>query len=275
MHKFIIKTDDTNRTILKYLIKMLPNIPLSRLHRIFREQDIKVNNKRKITHNYLLKLGDEIIIYGLTDIGKKILPIKTPINFKILFEDKNILVISKKINDEVHGSDQSLDNQVLNYLNYQPISSFIPSHINRLDKPTSGIIVYAKNYASLVQLKSKVNHFVKIYVFKSNFSHNELVKVKLLHNEELQKEVVDNRGKEAITKFWTQNHHNYAQLITGRKHQIRATLAFLKDPIWGDRKYGGKQAKRLYLHATRLIFKSLDQNLEYLNDQIIDDRPDW
>ena len=63
--------------------------------------------------------------------------------------------------------------------------------------------------------------------------------------------------------------------MTGRKHQIRASLEILKTPIWGDRKYGGKVAKRLYLHSTRLIFKNLTDDLAYLNDQEIDDRPKW
>ncbi len=275
MYKFIAQANDVNRILYKYLIKVLPNVPLSRLQRAFRNHDIKVNGNRKITKDYKLSLNDEIIVYGLTNIGEQSAIIKVPINFKVLFEDDNILVVSKQVNDEVHGPSNSLDNQVLSYLNFIPSGSFTPAHVGRIDKHASGIVLFGKTYLALTQLKAKINHFVKIYEFKSDLKKNVVAKLRLSHNDKLTKEVESSFGKEAITKFWIQGEHQYAQLITGRKHQIRASLEILGTPIWGDRKYGGKSAKRLYLHHTRLIFKDLTGDLTYLNDQEIDDKPKW
>lgn len=275
MHKFIASQNDVDRTVYKFLIKVLPNIPLSRLEKVFRNNDVKVNNQRKVSKNYKLHLGDEIVVYGLVDIGKQNTVTKVPINFKVLYEDDNILVVSKRVNDQIHGVLNSLDNQVLSYLNFTPHGSFVPSHVNRIDKAASGIVLYAKNYQALSQLKAKINELIKIYEFKSDLQKDLEFKVRLSHNDKLKKEVSNKYGKVAITKFWKEHDHQYAQLITGRKHQIRASLETLKAPIWGDLKYGGKSAKRLFLHSTRLIFKNLSDELAYLNDKEIFDKAKW
>ena len=201
MHKFIALENDVNRTIYKYLIKVLPNVPLSRLQRAFRNHDIKVNGNRKVSKDYKLVLNDEIIVYGLNDIGKRTEVEKVAINFKVLFEDDNILAVSKKVNDEVHGTSNSLDNQVLSYLNFKPHGSFTPSHIGRIDKAASGIVLYAKTYSALTQLKAKINYLVKIYEFKSDLNTNVVVKLRLSHNDKLKKEVESKFGKVSITKF--------------------------------------------------------------------------
>ncbi|MBY7703981.1 RNA pseudouridine synthase [Vibrio harveyi] len=63
------------------------------------------------------------------------------------------------------------------------------------------------------------------------------------------------------------------KLITGRKHQIRAMLSYLKNPILNDFRYGGKKIndeKIIYLSASKLIFHNLDKPLDYLNEKIIE-----
>ena len=69
----------------------------------------------------------------------------------------------------MHGFNDSLDNQVLSYLNYKQTDSFIPSSIGRLDRVTSGLIIYAKTYSALVQLNNKINLHEKYYLLKSDF----------------------------------------------------------------------------------------------------------
>ena len=69
-----------------------------------------------------------------------------------------------------------------------------------------------------------------------------------------------------VTTFFVQDDKKYAQLHTGKKHQIRLTLQHLGYPVYGDKRYGGKPGKRLFLHCTKLVLHNLENELEYLND---------
>ena len=73
-------------------------------------------------------------------------------------------------------------------------------------------------------------------------------------------------GEKMETMFFQERNRKYAKLITGKKHQIRLTLKKLNYPIYGDKKYGGKFNKRVYLHSHKVVFHNLENELEYLND---------
>ena len=161
--------NDEGRTCFKYVIKVLDNVPVSRIEKLFRKKDIRVNDIRISEKDYVIKENDRIWIYGLEDNYKAPDFIEPTITFDKIFEDDNILVINKPINVAVHGEPDCLDFQVLSYLEYKKVDSFKPSHIGRLDKSTSGIIIYAKNYSTLVQINEKTGDFEKYYVMKSDF----------------------------------------------------------------------------------------------------------
>ncbi|MDI4567659.1 MAG: RNA pseudouridine synthase, partial [Mycoplasma sp.] len=145
--------------------------------------------------------------------------------------------------------------------------SFKPTHIHRIDKKCSGIVVYAKTLMAAQQLKEKINKQIKIYVFKSKLNKDIDLKIKLSHNEKKQKIVTSKFGKLCHTKFYLKNNTKYAQIFTGFKHQIRASLASLGCPIIGDSKYGGEKAYRLFLHSYQFTFQELDNDLQYLNNK--------
>ncbi|MBN3535055.1 RluA family pseudouridine synthase [Mycoplasma procyoni] len=281
MKTLIATLNDEGRTIYKYLLKMFPDLPLSKIEKLFRKKDIKINNQRTNDKKYCLKKGDVIVIYGIVDEAiksKETVHKATEINFKVIYEDENVLVVDKKQNVAVHSEENSLDDQVLKYLKFKQKDSFVPSHIGRLDKSTSGLMVYAKNYSSLVEMKEKQSNFKKIYVFKSDIVLEKQQKVSFFldKNEEKHKmKVVDKPGLLAETIFFAENGKKYAQLITGRKHQIRVSLSKLGYPILGDKKYGGRKSHRVFLHSHRLQFKGLSGNLEYLNNQEFISYPDW
>ncbi|MGY6171784.1 pseudouridine synthase [Candidatus Mycoplasma pogonae] len=269
--------NDHGRTIFKFLAKILNNIPISKIEKIFRKQDLKVNGKRKIAKNYIIQEHDVITIYGISDPSVETPITKTKIDFEIIYEDINILILNKKANQVVHGADNSLDNQVLNYLNYQALDSFIPSHIGRLDKVSSGIMVYAKNYAALRQLKTEQAHFEKYYTFINDMPKQDLT-VNYLITKDVKKQVmkvVEHKGAMTKTRFFFEGEQNFAQIFTGKKHQIRVSLAKLGYPIKGDVKYGGKQAKRVYLHAIKIVFHNLTDELTYLNNREFESLPNW
>ena len=121
--KFRATKNDEGRTLFKYLIKQLNNVPLSVIEKLFRIKDIKVNGKRTNDKSYILKEEDKIFVYGVNEIKIDNF-VETKIEFKVIYEDKNILVIDKPINISMHGFSNCLDNQVLTYLQYKQKDSF-------------------------------------------------------------------------------------------------------------------------------------------------------
>lgn len=267
--KFKTTINDENRTLFKYLVKQLNNVPISRIEKLFRLKDVKVNGIRTNQKDYKIKRFDLIEVYGLEDHKVDKVVNSTPISFKKIFEDKNILIVEKPINVAVHGDENCLDNQVLSYLKYNQNDSFCPSHVGRLDKATSGLMIYAKTYNALVELNAKTNSFEKYYVLKSDFDWTKKKVVLYSHyNHKLNKWFANEQpkgGEKMETIFFQDGNKKYAQILSGKKHQIRLTLQYLGFPIYGDNKYGGKPDKRLYLHCCKLVFQNLENGLDYLN----------
>lgn len=266
--KFKATKNDEGRTLFKYLIKQLDNVPISVIEKLFRIKDIKINGKKTNNKSYSLIAGDEVIVYGIKDSQTKVL-YSTPIKFRIIYEDKNILVIDKPINVSMHGFVDCLDNQVLTYLNYQHSDSFKPASIGRLDRSTSGLVIYAKTYQALVQLNEKINKIEKYYLLKSDFPWNkkEVTFYGRKNIKTHRMELFNKKpGIKMQTIFFIDDNKKYAKILTGKKHQIRLSLSYLGFPIYGDKKYSGRFDKRVYLHSYKVIFHSLEKELEYLND---------
>ncbi|WKX02520.1 pseudouridine synthase [Candidatus Mycoplasma mahonii] len=276
MKKFIATYNDDGRTLTKFVNKMFPGVPKSRIERAFRQKDIKINGKGTKDKTYVIKERDVITIYALVVEEKKgIKEIKANINFSKIYEDDNILIVNKKSGVVVHDSPNCLDNQVLSYLKFKQTDSFTPSHVGRLDKKTSGIMLYAKTYKALKMFNEKADKQKKIYEFKSDLKSNIITTFKIEHDENYQRERCGKFGKDTKTLFWMENNKQYAELVTGRKHQIRASLSKLGVPIYGDQKYGGKPAMRMFLHSAYLKIFGLEGELEHLNGQEFWSRPDW
>lgn len=265
--KLVASSNDEGRTLYKYLIKNLNNVPISKIEKVFRLKDVKVNGIKNNDKNYIIQKGDHVWVYGLKDVYKNDF-VETNILFKKIFEDDNILVIDKPINIAVHGEENSLDNQVLSYLKYKKIDSFMPSHVGRLDKSTSGLILYAKNYKTIVELNKKTKDFEKYYLLKSDFPWNKkhVIFYALYNSKNGSITLNENKpGSKMETIFFKDGNKSYARIITGKKHQIRVTLQKLGFPIKGDRRYGGDFGSRVFLHSHKIVFHNLDGHLEYLN----------
>ena len=260
--------NDEGRTLFKFLVKHLNNVPISAIEKLFRIKDIKLNGHKTNYKSYKIMAGDEIYVYGISEYKSNNFS-QTIIKFKVIYEDKNILVIDKPINISMHGFDDSLDNQVLTYLNYKQLDTFKPASIGRLDRSTSGLIVYAKTYKSLTQLNEKINNHDKYYLLKSDFpwEKKDVTFFGRKNTRTNEMELFNQKpGIEMSTYFFKDLNKKYAKITTGKKHQIRLTLKHLGYPIYGDKKYGGKFDKRVYLHSYKIDFHSLVDELEYLND---------
>ena len=162
---YTITNKDCNQRIDKFLKRMLKDAPVSFLYKMFRQKDVKVNGK-KANIDYILKEGDVVDIYLKEDLLNQfhkealLRPVKA--DFPILYEDDNILVIDKPKGLLVHGDEGekriTLQNMVLNYLKdkreWDPdsLTGFIPSPAHRLDRNTSGIVIFGKNLPALQEL---------------------------------------------------------------------------------------------------------------------------
>ena len=158
----------------------------------------------------------------------------------IIYEDKNILVINKpaKLLTIADNKERvkTLYHEVREYLHKKNQKVFI---VHRLDKDTSGIILFCKNEKIKRLLQDNWNSYYREYI--------ALVEGHLKNK------------KVAITEYEVINYNKTNSLVkivikTGRKNQIRATMSFLGNPIIGDKKYNSKQNifNRLALHHTKL-----------------------
>ncbi|WP_337897203.1 RluA family pseudouridine synthase [Mesomycoplasma ovipneumoniae] len=280
MIEFSVSENQAGQKLIQLVKKLLLNFNYNEIQKLFRNKKIKVNNKPE-SQKYLLALGDRVLIFNSkkeVQNQKKLPKIKT--NLKIIYQDSNILIVEKPKDLQVHGGDRNLDLAVWNYLKLEKTDVFMPSHVGRLDKKTSGIILYGLNYKSVVELNKKQKFFEKIYTFESKIKLKKPIKTDLfIRKNDLNKkmEVCKNEaGCQLIsTTFFSKNNRNFAILHTGKKHQIRVTLSHLGFPIFGDEKYNGEPKNRLFLHSFSLKFNNLDGFLSYLNGKKFVSKPEW
>lgn len=242
-----------------YLDELLNNLFCSKktVYLLKQENRIKVNNKQ-VKENILLNENDIIDIDIIKDETNDIE--ETYFNLDILYEDDYLLIVNKPIGVIIHddNSTDALDNYVAYYYRSTNQRHKV-YHVHRLDKDTSGAILYCKQ-AYLLPLLDKMLQEKKIQrtylaLASGNISKkmtiNKPIGSDRHHNNRY---VISSTGKEAITqveplKRFGKNTLVKCKLKTGRTHQIRVHLASISHPIVGDTIYGNIPAERLMLHS--------------------------
>ncbi|MFA6941940.1 MAG: RluA family pseudouridine synthase [Clostridiaceae bacterium] len=293
-----IGPNEKGQSIDKFLKKWLKDVPLSAIFRAIRKGDIRVNGK-KIKDKYILEDGDAIEAKYIKSENKKEF-IRIDQKLKITYEDDNILVVEKKPGILVHKGEkieETLTDQVLSYLfdkgDYQPEkeATFSPSPCNRLDRNTSGLVIFAKNYQALINLNQMIRDrkIEKYYMalIKGKLKDG-LYEGYIKKDERINKSVVIKEEEEGAKNISMNIKTETTcgsfslieiELMTGRSHQIRAHLNSLGHAIIGDPKYGDKEINNYfnnkysleyqYLYAYKLIFRDCPDYLSYLNNETI------
>lgn len=233
-----------------------------------------VLNGKKQRKSLNLKKSDELKII-IEDEKVDYDPIKGDIN--IVYEDDNSLVISKDANITVNSKNQiSLSNYIANYFIDSGQESKIRL-VNRLDMDTSGLMLIAKNRYShaYYQKQLEENTMKKKYlaVVEGLLDIDSLYENKFSYNGKKKNYEPSDKGKISRTYFKsTRINYDFSiiecEILTGRTHQIRASLTDLGHPIWGDKLYGSdKNLDRFLLHSYKLEFTSFynEENIKLKN----------
>ncbi|MGN1478175.1 MAG: RluA family pseudouridine synthase [Acutalibacteraceae bacterium] len=294
MKSFIISKNDSDQRLDKFVTKTVPNLPKALMYKYIRTKRIKVN-KKKSDISARLQTGDLVEMYINDEFFIKS---ETKYDFSsasdkidIIYEDENIILLDKKAGLLCHPDDKeyidTLISRVKKYLynkgEYDPDeeNSFTPALVNRIDRNTGGIVIAAKNAASLKILNAqmKERNLKKTYLCvvhgvmerKSGLLEGWLVKDESKNRVKIYNKYIDG-AKEIKTKYRviendTKNNLSLLEvdLLTGRTHQIRAHFASIGHPLLGDGKYGKNELnkklgyKKQFLYSYKLTF-DLDEN---------------
>ena len=232
-------------------------------------------NGEVVKSNYKAQSGDEVTILQKEEEVITIQPENIPLD--IVFEDDSLIVVNKPSGMVVHPSKGHYSGTLVNALLYHSNSLsdstseeiYRPGLVHRIDKDTSGLLVIAKNNDVHQKLAEQIaeNKMNREYIaiVDGHFAHETGVVDAPLsrHQTNRLKRVVEKGGKNAITHFEVlDSFSNYSlvscRIETGRTHQIRAHMEFIKHPIVNDPLYHpkGKNATEFgqFLHARTLSF---------------------
>ena len=263
-----VNKDYDSMRIDRWIKKNINNLPQSLIEKLLRIGKIKLNGK-KIKSSQKVFTNDLIKIYKFefkNVIEKKILIPNKKILKKnessIIFNNEDIIAINKHAGIAVQGGTKSRLNLTDIFTKSKYFDDIKPFTVHRLDKDTSGVLIFGKNRKAAQTLTTlfRLRKIYKTYicVCSGEINSNKGEWIHNLEKFENNKKVIE----KAITYYRVlDRNQNYSLVelkpITGRKHQLRKQLSFLGHPIIGDNKYSTSNniSKYLMLHSYTLKFK--------------------
>ena len=269
-----VTEDEAGQRIDNYLITRLKGVPKSRIYRILRSGEVRVNSGR-VDASRKVQAGDRIRIPPVRVAERGEAEPPPHYDLPVLHEDEFLLAIDKPSGIAVHGG-SGVAHGVIESLRAMRREARFLELVHRLDRDTSGVLLVAKRRSALTALHEllRSRDMDKRYVVavKGRF-RNELQRVRAALAEHRTREgekrvSVSEQGQAAETVFRRLSRGAEAslleaELLTGRTHQIRVHLAHLGHPVLGDEKYGDFELnkrlrkeglKRMFLHAAKLSF---------------------
>ncbi|MFV0519331.1 MAG: RluA family pseudouridine synthase [Lachnospirales bacterium] len=304
MREIIVNENNANQRVDKFILKYLNKAPKSFVYKMIRKKNFKLNDV-KIDGSEILNAGDNLKLFlsdeTIENFREEIVPKKTNGTLDIVFEDENIIVANKPqgvLSQPRKEEDKdTMVDRLLSYLyekeelNFEDSQGFKPGVSNRLDINTSGLVVCGKNLRATQRLNElikehKVDKFY-LAVVKGVLTEDKTLKGYHYKDFKTNEATVSSRRRSSKdTEVETmlhplKNNGEYTllslKLITGKSHQIRASLKLLRTFVVGDRKYGDEDInlyfKKKYgisnqlLVANKLIINDEDGFLSYLNNR--------
>ena len=276
VRKITVDEDQAGQRIDNFLRRELPGVPRSRLYRILRRGEVRVNSGR-VSAEYRLQSGDEVRIPpARVREGVAAAPAAAArMADAIIYEDKQLLVINKPSGLAVHGG-SGVSHGVIELLRELRPDLRDLSLAHRLDRETSGSLVLAKRRSALRLLheqfrEGRVDKNYLALVCGDWQSGDYLIDAPLLvkHRQGGERHViVDAEGKQAQTQIRLSRTFGKYSLLqcqprTGRTHQIRVHAKHAGHPLAGDERYGDEEEnrklkklglRRMFLHAQSISF---------------------
>lgn len=275
-----VDADVAGQRLDNFLIKILKGVPKSRIYRIVRSGEVRVN-KGRAKPGQKLELGDIVRLPPIKVAERQTVTLGQQAGQRLLnsivYEDDGLMVINKPEGMAVHGGSGLTSGLIETLRAALPDARFLEL-VHRLDRATSGCLLVAKKASVLRELHEQIraNKMGKFYLALVNGKWDkgrQLVNAPLLKLTAAGGErqvIVSAEGKRSVSHFSVVERLRGASLLevkleTGRTHQIRVHTQSAGHPILGDDKYGDFEAnrrfrdsglKRLFLHAARLQFVS-------------------
>ena len=293
MREFTIGKNDAGQRLDRFVSKTLPLLPPALLQKYIRLKRIKVNGKGS-ARDVRLAVGDVLQLYINDEFFEqpndenRFLSIFTP-NLDIVYEDENLLLVNKRPGLVVHADETEKVNTLINHIQaylYQKRewnprweNAFAPALCNRIDRNTGGIVITAKNAETLRIINDKIREhelrksYLCITVGRPNPPQGRIEG--FLRKDEAKKLVTFHHkpvtgGKTAVTLYKTLQTRGElslveCELLTGRTHQIRVSMAEIGCPLLGDGKYGLGNKNRAY-HEEKQLLYSYKLSFAYTSD---------
>lgn len=268
-----IKEDDDGIRLNRWFLREYPSLSLSRLQKLLRTKQIKVDGKRAETSTRLLA-GQELRIPPLDEqkapVKKDFISKsdKEAVRSMVIYKDENIIVINKPSGMAVQGGTNQMRHidGLLDGLKFEKEER--PKLTHRIDKDTSGLLVLARNrkYALLLTKAFREHKIKKTYLaLCAGCPNKHEGQIKASLEKVGEKMLVIQDGQKAVTNYKVIDNTGQkfclieAEPLTGRTHQIRVHLEFLGVPIVGDSKYGKREdakkaglSAKLHLHSFQI-----------------------
>lgn len=273
MDNLILKVVDNEGVRIDKYLCGIQDLTRSKIQTLIKDGLVKVNGE-SVSSNYKVKNNDEIII-NIPEVNvDDLLPENIPLN--ILYEDDDLIVVDKDKGMVVHPAAGNYTKTLVNALLYHfnnlsnNDDNIRPGIVHRIDKNTSGCLIVCKNDKAhneiANQIKSKKCHRTYIALVHGVIEHETgTINAPIGRSKHDRQKmcVTDINGKEAITHFKVLkrfvNHTLIeCELETGRTHQIRVHMQYIKHPIVGDDKYSYSNTRKdtngQMLHAIKIQF---------------------